>query len=177
MSSQTWKVVVTSLLTATIASCTPASTPTTSSRMAPDFTLSALDGTMVSLSDYRGKVVLIDFWATFCDPCLQEMPKIVKLYEDKKAQGLEVLAVSIDGPETIASVSAAVSDQNMTFPVLLDEESDALPRYTPKGRLPFTAVIGRQGALVFKRAGYVAGDEASWRDLVGAVDEALAAPP
>lgn len=142
---------------------------------APDFTLSTLGGDTVSLSDYEGdKVVLIDFWATTCDPCLAEMPELVKLYQEKKDQGFEILAISTDGPETRSQVSQTVSKHNMIFPVLLDEETEVMDRYNPKGVMPYTAVIDRSGAITLERFGYQAGDEESWKSLVDAVDTALA---
>ena len=142
---------------------------------APDFSLPTLDGDTVSLSDYEGeKVVLIDFWATTCDPCLAEMPELVKLYEEKKSQGFEVLAISTDGPETRSQVSQTVSKLNMSFPILLDEETEVMDRYNPKGAMPFTAVIDRSGSIVLKRVGYQPGDEKSWKSLVAAVETALA---
>jgi peroxiredoxin len=142
---------------------------------APDFTLPTLDGDTISLSDYEGdKVVLIDFWATTCDPCLAEMGELVELYKAKKGEGLEILAISTDGPQTRSQVTATVSKRNMIFPILLDEETEVMDRYNPKGALPFTAVIDRSGAIVLKRVGYQAGDEKSWKQLVAAVESALA---
>lgn len=151
----------------------PAPAPT--GPKAPDFTLKTLEGGQITLSDLKGKVVLVDFWSTTCDPCLAEMPELVQLYEAKKSQGFEILAVTIDGPETAAKVPSTVKKNKMTFPILLDEDTEAMDRYNPKGELPFTAVIDKQGHIVMKRAGYQPGDEASWKTLVDAVDSALAA--
>ncbi|NUO53036.1 MAG: TlpA family protein disulfide reductase [Polyangiaceae bacterium] len=132
----------------------------TSKGNAPDFTLPTLDGKNVSLSDYAGKsVVLIDFWATTCDPCLVEMPHIVALYEKYKAQGFVVLAVSLDGPETRSQVSSIVHDKKMTFPVLLDEETSVVARYNPKKDMPFSVLIDKNGSIVKKMSGYNPGDE------------------
>lgn len=142
---------------------------------APDFSLPALDGDTISLSDYAGDtVVLIDFWATTCDPCLAEMPELVKLYGEKKAQGFEILAISTDGPETRSAVSATVKKLKMSFPILLDEETEVMDRYNPKGELPFTVVVDKSGSIVLKRASYQPGDTASWNSLVAAIDGALA---
>jgi peroxiredoxin len=148
---------------------------TPSGPKAPGFTLPSLDGGSVSLADYEGeKVVLIDFWSTVCDPCLAEMPELIELYEQKKAQGFEILAISTDAPETAANVSATVSKLRMPFPVLLDEETEVMDRYNPKGELPFTVVVDRDGRIVLKRASYQAGDKAAMKTLVDAIDGALA---
>ena len=138
---------------------------------APDFSLPSIEGKTVRLSDYRGKnVVLIDFWSTTCDPCLVEMPHLVELYKAHKDKGLVVLAISMDGPESRAQVSSVVHDKGMIFPVLVDEESVVGARYNPKGELPFTVVIGKDGAILHKRGGYTSGDEAT---LAVEVEKAL----
>lgn len=129
---------------------------------APDFTLPGLKGGSVSLSDHLGKdVILIDFWSTTCDPCIVEMPHIVAMYEKYKDQGFVVLAVSLDGPESLAQVQSVVHDKRMSFPVLLDQETKVIARYNPKRDMPFAVLIDRSGAIVEKRAGYTAGDERS----------------
>jgi peroxiredoxin len=140
---------------------------------APDFTLPTLDGKNVSLSDYSGKVVLLDFWSTTCDPCMTEMPHLVALYEKHKAAGFVVLAVSADGPETRAQVSSVAHDKGMTFPVLLDEETSVIARYNPKKDMPFSALVDRSGNIVHKTSGYTPGDEAK---LAAEVEKLLQAP-
>jgi peroxiredoxin len=143
---------------------------------APDFTLPTLDGDSITLSELRGdKVVLIDFWSTTCDPCLREMPELVKLYNERKNKGFTLLAITIDGPDTMAQVGSVVKSKKMNFPILLDEETEVMDRYNPKGELPFTAVIDRKGFIRLKRAGYQAGDTASMDSLLAAIDEAMAA--
>ncbi|MFO0586734.1 MAG: TlpA disulfide reductase family protein [Polyangiaceae bacterium] len=138
---------------------------------APDFTLPALDGSTVHLSDFKGKVVLIDFWSTTCDPCLAEMPHLVDLYKANKDKGLVVLAVSLDGPESRAQVSTIVHDKEMIFPVLLDEETTVVAQYNPKREMPFSVVVGKDGSVAWKRAGYQPGSEAQ---ITSAVEKALA---
>jgi len=127
---------------------------------APDFTLPGLRGSSVSLSDHLGKnVILLDFWSTTCDPCMVEMPHLVEMYEKYKDQGFIVLAISLDGPESLAQVQSTVHDKKMSFPVLLDQETKVIARYNPRRDLPFSVLIDRQGGIVDKRAGYTAGDE------------------
>lgn len=129
---------------------------------APDFTLPGLKGGSVSLSDYLGKnVVLLDFWSTTCDPCMVEMPHLVAMYEKYKDRGFVILAISLDGPESLSQVQSIVHDKRMSFPVLLDQETKVIARYNPKRDMPFAVLIDKSGAVVDKRAGYTAGDEAS----------------
>ena len=147
----------------------PASGPS-----APGFSLPTLDGGNISLSDYQGdKVVLVDFWSTSCDPCLREMPELIKLYKERKDQGFEILAISVDAPETMSQVSSTVKKVGMIFPVLLDSETEVMDRYNPKGEMPFTVVIDKSGSIVLKRSGYQPGDRESWGTLVRAIDQAM----
>jgi peroxiredoxin len=133
---------------------------TGTSPSAPDFALPSVEGETVHLSDYLGKnVVLIDFWATTCVPCMAEMPHLVDLYKLNKDRGLVVLAISLDGPESLADVNRVVHDKEMIFPVLLDQETTVVSRYNPKRELPFAVLIDKRGSIVHKRAGYQPGDE------------------
>lgn len=142
-----------------------------SAASAPDFTLPALDGSTVHLSDYKGKVVLIDFWSTTCDPCLAAMPHLVDLYKKQKDKGFVVLAISLDGPESRAAVSSVAHDKEMIFPVLLDEETTVVAQYNPKREMPFSVIVGKDGAVTWKRAGYQPGSEVT---LTAEVEKALA---
>jgi peroxiredoxin len=138
---------------------------------APDFELQSTDGSTVRLSDYLGKsVVLIDFWSTTCDPCMVEMPHLVALYKAKKAQGFVVLAISLDGPESLAEVNRVVHNKEMIFPVLLDQETSVVARYNPKREMPFSVLIDKTGAIISKHAGYTPGDE---KALAAEVEKAL----
>lgn len=135
---------------------------TSSGPTAPDFSLPSLDGEVVRLSEYFGEsVVLINFWSTTCDPCMVEMPHLVRMYEQNKDKNFVVLAISLDGPESRAAVSSVAHDKDLPFPVLLDEETTVVARFNPKRELPFNVVIDRSGAIVHKRGGYQAGDEKS----------------
>jgi len=150
---------------------TPGPRPTGSQATAPDFSLKSTEGRTVRLSDYLGKsVILIDFWSTTCDPCLAEMPYLVDLYKAKRDKGFVILAVSLDGPESLADVNRVVHDKEMIFPVLLDQETTVVARYNPKREMPFSVLIDRSGSIIQKKAGYTPGDE---KVLVAEVERAL----
>lgn len=158
---------------ASLISCTEATggPGAQSAASAPDFTLQATDGKTIRLSDYLGKsVVLIDFWSTTCQPCMAEMPHLVDLYKAKKDKGFVVLAVSLDGPESLGDVNRVVHDKEMIFPVLLDQETVVVSRYNPKRELPFAVLIDKSGNIVHKRGGYTPGDE---KVLAAELDKAL----
>ena len=126
---------------------------------ATDFTLRDVDGKTVRLSDYQGKVVLIDFWATWCVPCEAEIPHLQELYAQNEPKGFVVLGVSMDGPETIANVGSFARRYNLTFPILLDEETKVVGVYNPKRTAPLQVLIDRKGQIAKVRQGYNAGDE------------------
>ncbi len=137
----------------------------------PDFELPRLDGGSERLSNHFGKhVVLIDFWATFCKPCIKAMPELDALYRARREQGFVVLGVSIDGPGSTADVQAEVSRLGVSFPILLDQESRAIALYNPRASAPFSVLIGRDGGVLAKREGYTTGShEALTRDIDAAL--------
>ena len=153
------------------------STSVTAGAVATDFAARDLEGKTVKLTDYLGKqAILIDFWATYCEPCLAEMPSLRKVYEKHKAQGFVVLAVSVDGPETIADVPSFAKRNTMTFPVLLDEDSRITSIYNPKKSAPLSVLIDKAGKIVRIHEGYNPGDDAETETAVAKVlDQAASA--
>jgi peroxiredoxin len=113
---------------------------------APDFSLSALDGRPVQLREFRGRLVLLNFWATWCAPCLQEMPSMERLYQTFKPTDFALLAVSMDrqGEEMARPFAEHLK---LTFPVLLDKTSEVGNRYGVRG-LPTTYLIDPDGRII-----------------------------
>ncbi|MDY7028917.1 MAG: TlpA disulfide reductase family protein [Spirochaetota bacterium] len=123
---------------------------------APDFTVPLLNGPEASLSDYRGKVVVLNLWATWCPPCRAEMPSMQKLYEMLKPQGLEILAVAAPNPprETLDKIADFVQAGGFSFPVLIDHEFDVNGIYST-GSIPTSYVIDSEGELVARLTGAI----------------------
>ena len=131
-----------------------------SAQKAIDFALRDLDGNTVRLSDHIGeKVILVDFWATWCVPCVKELPHFQRFHETYADKGLLILAITVDGPETVAMVRPFMSRYNYTFPVLLDTESRVIALYNPRVVLPYHILIDRQGNIRHTHTGYSPGDE------------------
>lgn len=125
-----------------------------------DFALDDIKGQRFQLSEHLGKeVILLDFWATWCDPCKAEIPHLARIYQDNKDKGLLVLGISIDGPESLAQVRGDVEQLRIPFPVLLDTESRVVAQYNPRRSAPFSVLIDRKGNIVSVHDAYVAGDE------------------
>jgi peroxiredoxin len=125
-----------------------------------DFTAQDITGKTVHLSDYLGKqVVLLNFWGTFCEPCLAEFPHLRRMYTANKAKGFVVLAVSMDGPDTIANVPAFAKRNGLEFPVLLDDDSHVAAIFNPKKSAPLSILIDRTGKVRRTHEGYNPGDE------------------
>jgi len=118
---------------------------------APDFLLKSVDGKDVRLSDYRGRVVLLNFWATWCPPCRSEMPSIESLNRKMSGYDFTILAVSIDGFET-SQLRNIVSPNNYTFTVLHDPEQRVADIYLISG-IPTTYIIDKNGVIIDKSVG------------------------
>ena len=118
--------------------------------LAPDFQLQNLDGQTVSLGNLQGKPVLINFWATWCPPCRDEMPYIQEIYEEWSDKELVVLAINIG--ESSSKVEEFIQSHNLSFTVLLDTKQDVAQRYNITG-IPTTFFIDKDGIIQDKVIG------------------------
>jgi len=114
--------------------------------MAPRFSLRNLKGNMEGLDDHLGKVIVVNFWATWCVPCVKEMPSFENLYRRYRSQGLTLLAVSLDKGDS-TKVQEFADKYKLSFPILLDTKGVAEKLY-PSFSIPFTYVIDKQGRVV-----------------------------
>lgn len=119
--------------------------------LAPDFALEDLSGKRISLRSLRGKVVFLNFWATWCVPCRQEMPSMEKLHRELVGQGLEVVAVNFRESKT--EVSKFFDELGLTFTALLDQDGKVFEEYGAWS-LPLSYFINRRGEFVGKAIGY-----------------------
>ncbi len=113
----------------------------------PDIKLKTLDNKDVSLKDFSGKVLLLNFWATWCVPCVAEMPALERLYQGLKNKNFEIVAVNMDPEESSADVAKFVKDKGLSFTVLKDPENTVPPLFDVSG-FPETYFVGKKGELL-----------------------------
>jgi len=121
-------------------------------QMAHDFTLTSLEGKTVHLTDYRGKAVMLNFWATWCDPCKIEMPWFVEIQKQYASQGLQVVGVAMDDADT-QDIAKFAKDMNIDYPILVGKESvrdELAGNYGGVTFLPETFFINRDGKVTGK---------------------------
>ena len=114
--------------------------------LAPEISLSSLEGEIVNLSDFRGQVVLINIWASWCTPCKTEMPAIQNMYDKYRDDGFVILAVNATNSDNINNVTNFVENQNLTFPILLDTEGIVSQKYQVQA-LPSSFFITQDGII------------------------------
>ncbi|MCK6622320.1 MAG: TlpA family protein disulfide reductase [Calditrichaceae bacterium] len=138
-------------------------------KTAPDFTLPTLEGKNYQLSKNLGKgPILINFWATWCIPCREEMKKLKEIYQTYEKDGLQILSISIDDPKTVSKVKSFINTNRYPFTVLLDTNNEVFQLY--KGtNPPLSLLLDRSGKIVYEHTGYRKGDEKKLEEKIAAL--------
>ena len=131
--------------------------------LAPDFTLRTMDGPNMRLQEQRGRVVMINFWATWCGPCRQEMPHLNRLYEKYGASGFVLLSVNVD--EDTRNAADVAAKLGVKFPVLWDTDKK-VSRLYDLSTMPSTVLIDRDGKVRYVHRGYLNGYEDTYEKQV-----------
>jgi len=138
--------------------------------VAPGFSLPAVDGNAVDLGSFKGKPVLLHFFATWCGPCRDEFPSLNGLYNDYRRRGLAVLAISEDGKDADGAVRRFLSSVHVDFPVLLDGAGSVADEYVSYG-VPETIFVDRHGVIASRHAGAIDWKSAGARKAVDSLFE------
>lgn len=137
-------------------------------KAAPDFTAEVNNGSSFTLSEQKGKVILLNFWATWCGPCVEEMPAFEKLYQE---YGDEVAILAVNFMEDKSTVDQFVEENEYTFPIAYDENGEMNSKYPTDG-IPYTLVIGKDGIIKKIYEGSM-GADAMYEEYKSAIDSAL----
>ncbi len=138
----------------------------------PPYAATTLEGKAASIADQKGKVVLLNVWATWCAPCREEIPYLQSLYDQHAANGLEVIGVSVDASGSEATIRDFRTDFGMRYPIWLDPDERVQTLYMALG-VPASYLIDREGVLRWKHLGTVRATDTSFTKALG---EALGAP-
>jgi thiol-disulfide isomerase/thioredoxin len=168
-----WSALVFATLVSTTQAAGLADTfdPLETREQAPALELHDLDGNPVAVADLQGKVVLLNFWATWCPPCREEMPSLERLHQAVDGQDIAVIAANVGEERETVAEFAAMLDPAPTFPLLLGVEFEALRDWEVRG-LPTSLVIAPDGSVVYKAEGGVAFDHPQ---IIGQLRELLSA--
>jgi peroxiredoxin len=150
-------LITAAVLILTGAAFTIAPAAQSSGEQAPAFTLTDLNGKSLSLSDYKGKVLFLNFWATWCPPCRAEIPDFIEVYKAQNAKGLEIIGISLDskGKDVVA---AFVEKYKINYPIVLETRQNTekiIDDYQPGQFIPVTIVIDKQGRIRHKQVGQI----------------------
>ena len=129
------------------------------SSTAPDFTLHTMNGPNMRLQEQRGKVVMINFWATWCGPCRQEMPHLDRLYDKYKSSGFVLMGINVD--DDTRNAAAVAAKLGVRFPVLLDTDKQ-VSRLYDLSTMPSTVIVDRDGKVRYVHRGYLSGYEETY---------------
>jgi peroxiredoxin len=124
-----------------------------------DFNLPNIKGSAYKLSEYRGKVVMVSFWATWCRPCQVELPIMQKIWKEYRKEGFEFLSVNIEPTGEKKRIARLAKQKKYEFPILLDSDSKFLESQHPSLQLPFSILLDKKGHIVFRQTGYIPDSE------------------
>jgi len=141
----------------------PAALAAATGAEAPDFTLESRAGGTVSLAQLRGQVVLVNFWATWCAPCRQEMPLLDAIYRRYEPMGFALLGVNVEPDSRLSE--RFLRDTPVSFPILFDTE-ERVSRMYSVAAMPSTVIVDRRGVVRYIHHGYKPGDENKYQDSV-----------
>ena len=161
------RIMLATAATAALAfSVSIASEATAERSPAPDFTLKSSSGENIKLSELRGQVVMINFWASWCGPCRQEMPLLDELHARYSPMGFTMLGVNVEKDSSKAR--ALLKDLPVEFPILFDQKNQVSKDYDVIA-MPSTVLVDRDGNIRYIHRGYKPGDENTYQDMIRSV--------
>ena len=134
--------------------------------MAPDFSLRDINGELFTLSEHRGKIIVMNFWATWCSPCMVELPHLDRIDKEYEEHNVEVVAISLDAARHTSKVKSYIKSRGYQFITLLDTDTAVVSQYHPQKSIPYTLILDREGRIVHTHVGFVSGVENTYRRIL-----------
>ncbi len=132
----------------------------------PNFRLKNLNNRTVSFNSLKGEqFTVIDFWATWCKPCVKSIPKLVEMSDEFEDQGVQFIGISIDGPRNLAKVKPFARSLGMNYPILLDVNSEVMAKLSVRA-VPTLLIVNANNEIVYVHEGYKAGEETEIREKI-----------
>jgi thiol-disulfide isomerase/thioredoxin len=132
-----------------------------------DFVLKDLNNKRTSYSDLKGdKLTVLDFWATWCKPCARSIPGLILIYEENRENGVQVIGISVDSPRNLSKVKPYVSSKGITYPILLDSNSELISQLQVTA-MPTLLIVDHEDEIIFVHRGYRPGDEEVIKEKIG----------
>lgn len=130
-----------------------------SGQIVPDFKLKDADNNWITFSEIKGKnLTVIDFWATWCSPCMKAIPKLNKIYDIYKEKGVQFIGLNMDSPRNAAKIKPFINAHNIQYPVLKDPDGTVTSKLNITS-IPVLLIVDKNGEIVFRHLGYRSGDE------------------
>jgi thiol-disulfide isomerase/thioredoxin len=142
-------------------------TKVTNAKAAPSFSGTTLDGDEFDLAALQGKVVMLNMWATWCEPCREELPELSRLHQEHQSEGFSVVGVNVDVRRMEKKVRRMAADFELPFPVVLDQKNASVRAFEVVG-YPTTFIVGRDGSVRWRRDGMIFKNDAEVAEVLAA---------
>lgn len=133
---------------------------------APNFTLRDISGNVYDLREHRGEIIVLNFWATWCGPCLAELPHLNTIDKEYADKGVDVVVISIDAARELSKAKTYIKSRKYEFTALFDSDTTVVAQYNPSKAIPFTLILDRDLRIIHTHSGYVSGVEDTYTQIL-----------
>ena len=145
--------------------CHPTTSAATQTK-APNFSLRDINGTNYSLYEHQGEIIILNFWATWCGPCIVELPHLSNIDKEYADRGVDVVVISIDAARELSKAKAYIKSRQYGFTALFDTDTSVVSQYNPSKTIPYTLIIDREMRIIHTHVGYVSGVENTYIQII-----------
>jgi len=133
---------------------------------APQFSLRDINGDVYDLYEHKGEIIVLNFWATWCGPCMAELPHLDAIDKEYADRGVDVVVISIDAARAVSKAKTYIKSRKYGFTALFDKDTSVVSQYNPPKTIPFTLILDRELRIVHTHTGYVSGVEDTYIQII-----------